>query len=90
VDRSHSARSLAHRGGDPLHRAVADVPGGEHPGDGRLEWKALGCAVAQRRRQLAVGENESVAVGYSVCSFRWVFSASLIAQPSRSMSCAAL
>ena len=28
-------------------------------------------------------------MGYSACSARWVFSASVIAQPSRSTSCAA-
>jgi hypothetical protein len=30
-----------------------------------------------------------VVPGYGACSVRWLFSASLITQPSRSMSCAA-
>jgi adenylate cyclase len=42
VDRAHGARSLAHGGGHALHRAVPDVPGGEHPGHGGLEREASG------------------------------------------------
>ncbi len=45
-----------------LHRAVANVSGGEHAADGRLERQRAVPAPAERLGQLAIGENEAVRV----------------------------
>ncbi len=62
MHRAHGARALAHRGGDPLHRAVADVAGGEHSGHGGLKRQRARCSRDDRPRQMTIGEHEPVLV----------------------------
>ena len=62
VHRAHGARTLADGGGDALHRAVADVAGGEHAGHGRLKWQRRRCPRGQRPHQLTIGEHEPILV----------------------------
>src|SRR5207237_182001 len=86
----HSASASGRDGVDPpwageTRRLPLKVGSGGQKARSNTTFRAGGRKVATRAPSQVAREPRI----YCVCSIRWVFSASLIAQPRRSMSCAA-
>ena len=62
VHERYDARALAGRGGDPLHRAGADVAGGEDAGDGGRQVGRGQAVDPELLGDVAAGEHEAVLV----------------------------